>query len=207
MTEVPHKKYLNDYFRGIWPGSNARGELYNDDPKLGDARLCGTTASLLGLEPALESGEEEWVSHVVGAIESLHAFLLTQSGIPVLYSGDELALTNAGPITMTHSRRTTPTSIGATSTGRRRRIATTRTPRRGGSTKSCGPSSASALTTKSSTPTRTSGPWSRTTTTSSGSGGSTERKSCWRSSTSTRTRRPPGCRRARPMWTSSPATK
>ena len=94
MTEVPHKKFLNDYFRGIWPGSNARGELYNDDPKLGDARLCGTTASLLGLEPALESGEEEWVSHVVGAIESLHAFLLTQSGIPVLYSGDELALTN-----------------------------------------------------------------------------------------------------------------
>ena len=94
MTEVPHKKYLNDYFRGIWPGSNARGELYNDDPKLGDARLCGTTASLLGLEPALESGEEAWVTHVVGAIESLHAFLLTQSGIPVLYSGDELALTN-----------------------------------------------------------------------------------------------------------------
>ena len=94
MTEVSHKKYLNDYFRGIWPGSNARGELYNDDPKLGDARLCGTTASLLGLEPALESGEEEWVSHVVGAIESLHAFLLTQSGIPVLYSGDELAQTN-----------------------------------------------------------------------------------------------------------------
>ncbi len=94
MTEIPHKKYLNDYFRGIWPGSNARGELYNDDPKLGDARLCGTTASLLGLEPALESGEEEWITHVVGAIESLHAFLLTQSGIPVLYSGDELALTN-----------------------------------------------------------------------------------------------------------------
>ncbi len=94
MTEVPHKKYLNDYFRGIWPGSNARGELYNDDPKLGDARLCGTTASLLGMEPALESGEAEWIAHVVRAIESLHAFLLTQSGIPVLYSGDELALTN-----------------------------------------------------------------------------------------------------------------
>lgn len=94
MTEVPHKKYLNDYFRGIWPGSNARGELYNDDPKLGDARLCGTTASLLGLEPARESGEEAWITHVVGAIESLHAFLLTQSGIPVLYSGDELGLTN-----------------------------------------------------------------------------------------------------------------
>lgn len=94
ITEVPHKKYLNDYFRGFWSGSNARGELYNDDPKLGDARLCGTTASLLGLEPALESGQEAWITHVVGAILSLHAFLLTQSGIPVLYSGDELGLTN-----------------------------------------------------------------------------------------------------------------
>ncbi|MBO4383326.1 MAG: alpha-glucosidase C-terminal domain-containing protein, partial [Clostridia bacterium] len=94
MTEVPHKKYLNDYFQGFWPGSNARGELYNDDPKLGDARLCGTTASLLGLEPALESGVQAWVDHVVGAIETLHAFLLTQSGIPVLYSGDELAQIN-----------------------------------------------------------------------------------------------------------------
>ena len=94
MTEVPHKKYLNDWFRGLWPGSNARGELYNDDPKLGDARLCGTTASLLGLEPALESGEKEWIAHAVRAIESLHAFLLTQSGIPVLYSGDEIAQIN-----------------------------------------------------------------------------------------------------------------
>ncbi|MFR5028826.1 MAG: hypothetical protein ACLTDF_08700 [Coprococcus sp.] len=30
--------------------SDSRGELYNDDPRLGDARLCGTTASLSGLE-------------------------------------------------------------------------------------------------------------------------------------------------------------
>ena len=26
------------------------GELYNDDESLGDARLCGTTASLCGIE-------------------------------------------------------------------------------------------------------------------------------------------------------------
>ena len=50
--EVSHKKYLNDYFTGKWPGSPARGELYNDAPRLGDARLCGTTASLCGLEAA-----------------------------------------------------------------------------------------------------------------------------------------------------------
>ena len=32
--------------------ANGRGELYNDDPTLGDARLCGTTASLCGVEAA-----------------------------------------------------------------------------------------------------------------------------------------------------------
>ena len=46
IEEVPHKKYLNDFFTGKYPDSFARGELYNDDPRLGDARLCGTTASL-----------------------------------------------------------------------------------------------------------------------------------------------------------------
>ena len=57
QQEVPHKKYLNDYFTGKWPGSPSRGELYNDDPRLGDARLCGTTASLCGIEAALEAGD------------------------------------------------------------------------------------------------------------------------------------------------------
>ena len=50
IQEVPHKKYLNDFLTGKYPNSFARGELYNDDPRLGDARLCGTTASLCGIE-------------------------------------------------------------------------------------------------------------------------------------------------------------
>ena len=50
IQEVPHKKYLNDFLTGKYPDSFARGELYNDDPRLGDARLCGTTASLCGIE-------------------------------------------------------------------------------------------------------------------------------------------------------------
>lgn len=50
IDEVAHKKFLNDYFTGKGYNSDSRGELYNDDPRLGDARLCGTTASLSGLE-------------------------------------------------------------------------------------------------------------------------------------------------------------
>lgn len=91
IDEVAHKKYLNDYFTGKWEGSHARGELYNDDPRLGDARLCGTTASLLGLESA---DTEEAASTAFHQIVMLHAWMLTQSGIPVLYSGDEIAQLN-----------------------------------------------------------------------------------------------------------------
>lgn len=89
--EVPHKKYLNDWFSGAFPGSWSRGELYNDDPRLGDARMCGTTASLCGLESA---GTPEEERRALDAILMLHAWVLTQSGIPVLYSGDEIAALN-----------------------------------------------------------------------------------------------------------------
>ena len=94
QKEVPHKKYLNDWFTGRWPGSWSRGELYNDDPRLGDARLCGTTASLCGVESALRSGDREALERGIRCDLMLHAWMLTQSGIPVLYSGDELGRLN-----------------------------------------------------------------------------------------------------------------
>ncbi|MBR1481468.1 MAG: amylosucrase [Ruminococcus sp.] len=94
MKEVPHKKYLNDYFTGKFEGSPSRGELYNDDEALGDARLCGTTASLCGVEAALESGDEEALQTALRCDVMLHAYMLTQSGIPVIYSGDEIGQLN-----------------------------------------------------------------------------------------------------------------
>ena len=94
QKEVPHKKYLNDYLTGRWPGSPARGELYNDDPRLGDARLCGTTASLCGIQAARESGDPEQMNRAIRLDVMLHALMFTFSGIPVLYSGDEVAQEN-----------------------------------------------------------------------------------------------------------------
>ena len=92
--ETAHKKYLNDYLTGKWPGSPARGELYNDDPRLGDARLCGTTASLCGVESARETGDAEALERALSLDEMLHALILTMSGVPILYSGDEIAALN-----------------------------------------------------------------------------------------------------------------
>ena len=94
MEQAPHKKYLNDYFIGKFEGSVSRGELYNDDPILQDARLCGTTASLCGIEAALWDKDEEALDLAIEADIMLHAFMFTQSGIPVIYSGDEVGQLN-----------------------------------------------------------------------------------------------------------------
>ncbi|MCR4882692.1 MAG: amylosucrase [Clostridiales bacterium] len=94
QQEIPHKRYLNDYLTGKWPGSPARGELYNDDPRLGDARLCGTTASLCGIQSAREAGNPEAMERAVRLDIMLHAFMFSLSGVPVIYSGDEVAQEN-----------------------------------------------------------------------------------------------------------------
>ena len=94
MDEIPHKRFLNDYFIGKFEGSVARGELYNDDPILQDARLCCTTASLCGIEAALWSNDDEALELALDADIMLHAYMFTQSGIPVIYSGDEVGQLN-----------------------------------------------------------------------------------------------------------------
>ncbi len=94
IKEPDHKKYLNDYLKGAWPGSSSRGELYNDDPKLKDARLCGTTASFCGIEAAEYEKDREKLKWSIQTDLMLHAFLFTLSGVPVLYSGDEIGQLN-----------------------------------------------------------------------------------------------------------------
>ncbi len=94
IDEVAHKKFLNDYFTGKGYNSDSRGELYNDDPRLGDARLCGTTASLSGLEAGQYEADADKIDQAIACDLMLHGYLLAQSGIPVLYSGDEIGQTN-----------------------------------------------------------------------------------------------------------------
>lgn len=94
IGERSHKQYLNDYFQGYVEDSCSRGELYNADPVTGDARFCATTASMCGIEKA---GFEQNLVAMERAIKldlMLHAYMFMQSGIPVLYSGDEIGQTN-----------------------------------------------------------------------------------------------------------------
>lgn len=94
IMEVSHKKYLNDFFRGIMGNTNSRGELYNEDPVTQDARFCGTTASMCGIERAGFEQDEEMMQRAIQMDVMLHAYMFMQSGIPVLYSGDEIGQTN-----------------------------------------------------------------------------------------------------------------
>lgn len=94
MEEIPHKRYLNDYYTGKFPGSVSRGELYNDDPVTQDARFCGTTASMCGIESAGFEQDEEKMKAAIRLDIMLHAYMLMQSGIPMLYSGDEIGQVN-----------------------------------------------------------------------------------------------------------------
>ena len=94
MEEVPHKAYLNEYFQGHTPGSVSRGELYNADPVTGDARFCATTASMCGVEAAGFECNAEAMDVAIRKDVMLHAYMLSQSGLPIIYSGDEIGQVN-----------------------------------------------------------------------------------------------------------------
>lgn len=94
IEQRAHKQYLNDYFQGYTGESNSRGELYNVDPVTGDARFCGTTASMCGIEKAGFEQNDEAMERAIGFDVMLHAYMFMQSGIPVLYSGDEIGQVN-----------------------------------------------------------------------------------------------------------------
>ncbi len=94
IRERPHKQYLNDYFQGYVGDSTSRGELYNADPVTGDARFCGTTASMCGIEKAGFEQDAEAMKRAIQKDVMLHAYMFMQSGIPVLYSGDEIGQVN-----------------------------------------------------------------------------------------------------------------
>ncbi|HCX85557.1 MAG TPA: amylosucrase [Micrococcales bacterium] len=82
----PHRRFLNDFYVGRVPGSFSRGAPFQDNPRTGDCRIAGTTASLAGVE----AGDAGGVDRVVLA----HAIALSTGGIPLLYLGDEVAQLN-----------------------------------------------------------------------------------------------------------------
>jgi amylosucrase len=89
-----HRSFLSDYYAGLFPGSTARGLVFQHNEATGDRRISGTAASLTGVEAALESGDPAQLDLAVGRMLLAHAVVLGWGGVPVIWMGDELALTN-----------------------------------------------------------------------------------------------------------------
>jgi amylosucrase len=89
-----HRFFLNMFYTGRFPGSFAAGLPFNYNPRTQDMRISGTTASLIGLEKALQYGDAALIEHAVRRILLMQAVVLSAGGIPLIYLGDELATTN-----------------------------------------------------------------------------------------------------------------
>ncbi len=81
-----HRQFLNRFYVNRFEGSFARGVPFQDNPQTGDSRICGTSASLCGLEQ-----DDPWA---VQRILLLYSVVLSSGGIPLIYLGDELGVMN-----------------------------------------------------------------------------------------------------------------
>jgi amylosucrase len=89
-----HRRFLNVFYSGSFPGSFARGLPFQENPKTGDVRISGTCASLAGLEKALKEETEREVDLAIRRILLIHAIILTVGGVPLIYLGDEIGMLN-----------------------------------------------------------------------------------------------------------------
>ncbi|GIM28526.1 alpha-amylase [Clostridium polyendosporum] len=94
MDPFQHKQFIINFYKGNYPGSFAKGELYEFDEVTMDARTSGTLASLCGLEKALEEHDKYGQELAIKRILLLHSVILSYGGIPVIYSGDEIGQLN-----------------------------------------------------------------------------------------------------------------
>ena len=94
MDPLKHKQFMIEFMEGRYPGSVSTGELYEFNPVTLDARNSGTLASMCGLEQALGEKHFYKIEMAIKRILLLHAMIISYTGIPLLYSGDELGQLN-----------------------------------------------------------------------------------------------------------------
>ena len=112
-------RYLNDFYTGNMPGSFSIGIPFAEDLVTGKARICGRTASLLGLEKSLErerkilekiekSKKKKKSKKLAGKLEIVksdiqksidrillfHSITASMPSMFIIYFGDEIGMLN-----------------------------------------------------------------------------------------------------------------
>lgn len=94
LSGAAHRAFLSDFYDGSYPGSFARGALFQQNPETGDKRIAGSFAALAGMEAGLDAGDPRAVDLAVDRMLMGHALIASFGGIPLIYMGDELAMGN-----------------------------------------------------------------------------------------------------------------
>ena len=89
-----HRQFIISYYVGEHEGSPAKGQRFMYNPKTKDARIVGSTATLLGLEKAIEDNDQTLVDVCIRKIMLMHGLIMSFGGIPLVYYGDEVASLN-----------------------------------------------------------------------------------------------------------------
>ncbi len=89
-----HRHFLNQFYTGRFDGTFSNGVPFGENPSTGDCRVCGSLASLCGLEAALQRKDQSAIDVAIKRIMLVHGIIFSIGGIPLLYSGDELGLLN-----------------------------------------------------------------------------------------------------------------
>lgn len=91
LNGFEHQQFLSDWYSGAFPGSPARGLVFQENPETGDRRISGSAASLVGLNTA---GSPAEIDLVVGRLYLANAIIMGWGGIPVIWMGDEIAMSS-----------------------------------------------------------------------------------------------------------------
>jgi amylosucrase len=94
INPTEHRRFLSEFYTGRHPGSFAKGLPFQEDPNTKQGRVSGTTASLAGLEQALEENDPQKIELAIRRIHLLHGVILTMGGIPLIYIGDDIGMLN-----------------------------------------------------------------------------------------------------------------
>jgi amylosucrase len=94
LNGYQHRAFCSDYFTGQYPGSTARGLVFQYNPATGDRRVSGSAAALVGLDAAVEAGDRIATQQAIDRLLLLYALVLGWGGIPVIWMGDEIGLPN-----------------------------------------------------------------------------------------------------------------
>ena len=89
---LQHRLYMLKYYCD-GQENFGKGFRFMQEPN-GNARLSGSMASLCGLEKAIELNDEYQINLAIKKINLQHAIILSLGGIPMIYSGDEIATLN-----------------------------------------------------------------------------------------------------------------